>query len=73
MSASSYVRPARALGLAVAMLSCASAAREAAPQLVDVGAADPELGLDIRYATEDNFLGRAVYDAARCLLVPDAA
>lgn len=29
--------------------------------------------LDIRYATDDNFLGRAVYDAARCLLVPDAA
>ena len=40
---------------------------------MDVGAADPELLLDIRYATDENFLGRAVYDAARCLLVPDAA
>jgi D-alanyl-D-alanine dipeptidase len=72
MPASPFVRPARVLGLA-ALLSCASAAREAQPQLVDVGAADPELRLDIRYATDDNFLGRAVYDAARCLLVPDAA
>jgi D-alanyl-D-alanine dipeptidase len=67
-----FARLARALGLA-ALLSCASAAREASPQLVDVGAADPALRLDIRYATDDNFLGRAVYDAARCLLVPDAA
>ncbi len=43
------------------------------PPLVDVGALEPSLLLDIRYATPDNFLGRAVYDAARCLLVPDAA
>lgn len=27
----------------------------------------------MRYATPENFLGRAVYDAPRCLLVPDAA
>jgi D-alanyl-D-alanine dipeptidase len=72
MPASLIGRPVRALGLA-AVLSCASAAREGTPQLVDVGAADPGLQLDIRYATDDNFLGRAVYDAARCLLVPDAA
>lgn len=34
---------------------------------------DPDLVLDMRYATDDNFLGRAVYDEPRCLLVPDAA
>jgi D-alanyl-D-alanine dipeptidase len=38
-----------------------------------VAALEPSLLLDIRYATSDNFLGRAVYDAARCLLVRDAA
>lgn len=38
-----------------------------------MGAAAPSLLLDLRYATDDNFLGRAVYDAPRCLLVPDAA
>ncbi|HEY7472796.1 MAG TPA: M15 family metallopeptidase [Gemmatimonadota bacterium] len=71
-------RTARALA-AAAMLGCASApgtsdagtSSEAA--LLDVGARDPDLYLDMRYATADNFLGRAVYDAARCLLVPDAA
>jgi D-alanyl-D-alanine dipeptidase len=62
-----------ALGFAV-LLACASAPREpASGPLVDVGASDPELFLDIRYATDDNFLGRAVYDAPRCLLVPGAA
>lgn len=40
---------------------------------MDLAAVDPDLRLDIRYATDDNFLGRAVYEAPRCLLVPDAA
>jgi D-alanyl-D-alanine dipeptidase len=58
----------------VALLACASAPGDPAGEpLVDVGASDPELFLDIRYAGEDNFLGRAVYDAPRCLLVQDAA
>lgn len=39
-----------------------------APALVDVAALDPSLRLDIRYATKDNFLGAAVYDAARAFL-----
>ena len=59
-------------------MACASATGNpggdpGAEPLVDVGALEPDLFLDIRYATGDNFLGRAVYDAARCLLVPDAA
>ena len=48
-------------------------AARAQPGLVDVGELDPDLVLDMRYARADNFLGRAVYDEARCLLVPDAA
>lgn len=57
-----------------ALLGCASGPGDPSLEpLVDVGAGDPELFLDIRYATDDNFLSRAVYDAARCLLVPDAA
>ena len=40
---------------------------------MDVAELDPDLVLDMRYAQADNFLGRAVYDEARCLLVPDAA
>jgi D-alanyl-D-alanine dipeptidase len=73
--------------LALVMAACAEARRapstertppdpprsQAEPELVDVATLDPGLFLDIRYATPDNFLGRAVYDAARCLLVRDAA
>jgi zinc D-Ala-D-Ala dipeptidase len=42
--------------------------------LVDATEVIPDLVVDLRYATEDNFLGRKVYpEDARCLLLPDAA
>ncbi|MGH7564995.1 MAG: M15 family metallopeptidase [Gemmatimonadota bacterium] len=62
--------------LALAIVSpCASSSSIARAQdgLVDVAELDSDLVLDMRYARADNFLGRAVYDEARCLLVPDAA
>jgi D-alanyl-D-alanine dipeptidase len=69
--------------VAVALVTAACAETRRAPAesppvlaeapLVDLAARDPELLLDIRYATPDNFLGRAVYDAPRCLLMEDAA
>ena len=40
---------------------------------VDIQAADPSIGLDIRYATTDNFTRAKIYDCARCLLRPEAA
>ncbi len=44
------------------------------PGLVDAGALIPELQLDLRYASEDNFLGRSVYgDLDACFLQKDAA
>jgi D-alanyl-D-alanine dipeptidase len=58
----------------LALTACGGAANQSAPPpLIDLAAHDSTLLLDIRYATPDNFLGRAVYDAPRCLLVPDAA
>lgn len=36
--------------------------------LVDVTTVAPTIRLDLRYATPDNFTGRTVYPAARCLL-----
>lgn len=58
-------------------LLAALAAGPAAPaggELVEVQAAIPDLVLDLRYATDDNFLGRAVYPpSARCYLRRDAA
>ena len=49
--------------------SCAARAAE----LVDLGALDPTIKLDVRYATSNNFLGRPVYPEARALLQRDAA
>lgn len=63
-------------GFLVAFLALACSAAPSGDEpspLVDLGTRDPSLILDIRYAGPDNFLGRAVYDAPRCLLVPGAA
>lgn len=62
-----------ALVVAPGWAACVSGGAPMQETLVDVGALDPALVLDMRYARADNFLGRAVYDEARCLLVPDAA
>jgi zinc D-Ala-D-Ala dipeptidase len=52
-----------------ALLLLALAAAPAASDLVDVARLVPDAVVDLRYATKDNFLGRAVYPAgARCLL-----
>jgi D-alanyl-D-alanine dipeptidase len=44
-----------------------------AVELVELTALDPSVKLDIRYATTNNFLGRAVYPEARALLQKEAA
>lgn len=43
------------------------------PDLVELTTIDPTLKLDIRYATADNFIGRAVYPDARAFLQRPAA
>ncbi len=44
------------------------------PELwLEVQALDPSIALDIRYATEDNFVGEPLYPCARCFLRPEAA
>lgn len=40
---------------------------------VDITRLDPTIRLDIRYATDNNFTGKAVYPCARCLLLKDVA
>jgi zinc D-Ala-D-Ala dipeptidase len=44
-----------------------------APDLVEVVKVEPGIRLDIRYATADNFAGRAVYTEARAFLQRPAA
>ena len=43
------------------------------PDLVDLTNLDPTIKLDIRYATDENFLGTPVYDEARAYLQRPAA
>ena len=43
------------------------------PDLVEIIKLDPTIKLDIRYATKNNFLGRAVYKQARAFLERPAA
>jgi len=59
----------------ISLLAAAAlaAAPPAGPDLVDVSGLVPDAVLDLRYATGDNFLGRAVYPEARCLLLRPAA
>jgi D-alanyl-D-alanine dipeptidase len=68
---------AAALALLVAGASASAAAIEdaalRAPELVELSALDPSIRLDIRYATADNFVGRAVYAEARAFLQRPAA
>lgn len=45
----------------------------AVPDLVELTTLDPTLKLDIRYATDNNFLGVPVYDQARAFLQRPAA
>jgi zinc D-Ala-D-Ala dipeptidase len=53
----------------------AAAAPGPTPSLVWIGAVEPRIREDIRYATARNFVGRPIegYEAARCLLTPEAA
>ncbi|NEO32549.1 MAG: M15 family metallopeptidase [Symploca sp. SIO3C6] len=42
-------------------------------RLIDIGSVNPNIILDIRYATENNFLHRKLYPVARCVLRGAAA
>ncbi len=61
--------------LAAAALAASPPAADGAPgpDLVEVARLVPDAVLDLRYATSENFLGRAVYLEARCLLLRPAA
>ena len=43
------------------------------PELVELNKIIPDVVLDIRYATTNNFVGEVLYPSARCFLVKDAA
>ena len=60
--------------LSVLGVLLAGADAGSAANLVDASTRVPGLVVELPYATEDNFLGKAVYpEGARCLLLPAAA
>ena len=71
------IRPARSIDQLRQEALAASPPHESgqfrAPNLVDIAALDPYIHLDIRYATENDFLGTPVYTQARAFLQRPAA
>lgn len=59
--------------LLAVLLAAAPAKPPPAPDLVDATKVVPGLVLDVRYATEHNFVGKKLYPVARCLLRPAVA
>lgn len=47
--------------------------RPTSPKLVDIHDISPDVVVEMKYATADNFLGKKVYDSCRCLLVEEVA
>lgn len=73
------LEPSAARGILAAVLALAAALLPAVlsaepPPLVDVAKAIPDAVVDLRYATDRNVVGRALYPPdARCLLLPPVA
>lgn len=62
-----------ALGLVIGCGARSAAPPRGANELIDVQTVVPSIRLDLRYATPNNFTGRALYPTARCLLRPEVA
>ncbi len=60
------------LGLAIAA-SAAGAARHKGPRLLNIRNIAPNVLIDVRYATADNFTGQMLYPTGECMLCEPAA
>ncbi len=58
------------IGLIILVLACFAGAQT---DLAELKTIIPDIELDIRYATTNNFVGQVLYPSARCFLVRDAA
>jgi beta-N-acetylhexosaminidase/D-alanyl-D-alanine dipeptidase len=73
--------PYRLIGCLAACLVLAGPARAGDPEtlaleragLVEVTGLDPAIRIEMRYATPDNFTGRAIYPSGRCFLARETA
>jgi D-alanyl-D-alanine dipeptidase len=67
------VPPIAPLAAALTLLAAAAPPAGDASALVDVAPLIPRAVLDVRYATANNFTGKALYPSARCLLRREVA
>jgi|TARA_R100000479_G_scaffold33554_2_gene13846 D-alanyl-D-alanine dipeptidase len=55
------------------ILSIFSSEIRAQNKLIDISELSTEFDYEVRYATENNFIGEVLYDCAKCLLVKEVA
>jgi D-alanyl-D-alanine dipeptidase len=58
---------------ALALLFCLTGCHRSSDQLTPIQTLAPDVRLDIRYATQNNFTHQKLYDKAECLLRPEVA
>ena len=59
----------QSVALLLALVGCSPAlAKPRGDDLIDIGAVEPTIAVDIRYATANNFTGVVIYPVGRCLL-----
>jgi len=62
------------IGLLVVLVGCCTTTTpRATTNLVELITVAPDIFLDVRYATANNFTGQVLYPSARCFLVREAA
>ena len=55
----------RSVYFVAALLIIQGAIADAPPDLVEIQSINPRIRIDLRYATADNFLGKAMYEENR--------
>ncbi|MCK4715279.1 MAG: hypothetical protein KAT54_00585, partial [Candidatus Marinimicrobia bacterium] len=55
-------------GLLIGLLFLSTCQTVKDPDLVELNTIIPDIVLDIRYATDDNFVGKVLYPSSRCFL-----
>ncbi|MBN2601394.1 MAG: D-alanyl-D-alanine carboxypeptidase family protein, partial [Candidatus Marinimicrobia bacterium] len=60
-------------GILLLLLFILSCQPKSPHNLIELNKVIPDIVLDIRYATENNFVGEVLYPSARCFLAKDPA
>lgn len=67
------MKAAHSLHFIATLLILQAAIAQAPPDLVEIQSVNPRIRIDLRYATADNFLGKAMYRVNKCFLRREVA